>query len=190
MNNNFINVLLTILYSGALEYNLHTDFALGLIDPSIEMDDSIFNSLMPEKGLLLNLPWTIPTYQQPLPSFDPQLVLHMNTDTPQCNDNFTSRDRLLWNPGPSGSTPPLVKQSMQTLLRVIKTWPKMLAKGLQTPPMIHFSHADPNTVLQPMANCIAIAKMWAGQSDGATKIIHQTIIQEMRWLFDQVSQSI
>ncbi|KAF2195796.1 hypothetical protein K469DRAFT_544822 [Zopfia rhizophila CBS 207.26] len=97
---------------------------------------------------------------------------------------FNSDDWLLWNPGPSGSTPPLVKHSMETLLRVMKTWPRMLAKEIQSPPMIHFSHADPSTVLQPMANCITIAKMWVGQSDASTEIVRQAVIQEMRALFE------
>ncbi|ORY11787.1 hypothetical protein BCR34DRAFT_314105 [Clohesyomyces aquaticus] len=104
--------------------------------------------------------------------------------TPDSCD-FESDDWLLWRPGPKSSTPPLVRHSMETLLRVIKTWPKTLVKGLQTPPMLHFSHVDPTTRFRPMANCIAITAMWTGQSDGATDIVRQTVLQEMRSLFEQ-----
>lgn len=111
-----------------------------------------------------------------------------STTTPESRDY--GNDWLLWNPGSPNTTPPLVKHSMETLLRVMKTWPKMLAKGLQTPPMFHFSHVDQATILRPMENCIRLARMWASQSNSAIEVVRQTIVQEMRTLFEQVGRII
>ena len=40
-----------------------------------------------------------------------------------------------------------------------------------------------------MANCVELAKIWVAQDCGATEIIRQMIVQEMRVLFEQVSGS-
>lgn len=81
----------------------------------------------------------------------------------------------------------LVKHSMETLLRVMKTWPRALAKGIQAPPMLHFTHTQPSTIIWPMKNCISIAEMWVGQSESTAEIVRHTVLQEMRVLFKQVS---
>ncbi|KAF2268876.1 C6 finger domain-containing protein [Lojkania enalia] len=101
------------------------------------------------------------------------------------SNRLYSDDWMLWQPGPTQSTPPLVRHSMETLLRVMRTWPKTLAKGFQVPPMLHFTHTRPDTILQPISSCIRLAKMWSDQSEGATEIIRDIIIQEMRILFDK-----
>lgn len=112
--------------------------------------------------------------------------------TAGCDVDFglphSSDDRwFLWSPGPTGTTPPLVKHSMENLLRVMKTWPSMLAKGLQPPPMLHSTHTSPENLQKPMVNCVALARMWAGQGEGASECVRRAVLQEMRFLFETVS---
>jgi hypothetical protein len=87
------------------------------------------------------------------------------------------------------TTPPLVRHSMERLLRVIRTWPRILAKELQLPPMIHPSQVPHSTLPQPLAICFTICKMWAGQCDGASEIIQDTVRKEMKSLFDRVCKN-
>jgi hypothetical protein len=89
---------------------------------------------------------------------------------------------LLW-PNESTHNAPLVRHSMQTLLRVIKTWPHILAKGFQTPPVLHHTHSDPITILQPIQDCITIAKAWSAQTVHTTETVRNVIVREMRSLF-------
>ncbi|KUJ18407.1 uncharacterized protein LY89DRAFT_47862 [Mollisia scopiformis] len=80
------------------------------------------------------------------------------------------------------TTPPLAKHSMQVLLRVFRTWPCMLAKGFQYPPIFH------NTMITrkdrccsiPLANCCTLIKMWYGQHGGSTAFVQETIIKEIK----------
>jgi hypothetical protein len=99
------------------------------------------------------------------------------------------------------STPPLAKHSMEVLLRVMKTWPKILAKEFQPPPLLHTSQMNhiltsqnprvlqvepAQPVPQPLANCFTLAKMWAGQCEGASGIVTEAVTKEMHSLFDKV----
>ncbi|KAF2495607.1 hypothetical protein BU16DRAFT_510534 [Lophium mytilinum] len=98
------------------------------------------------------------------------------------------------------STPPLARHSMEVLLRVMKTWPKMLAKEFQPPPLLHTSQMyhiltnqnprvlpeqSTHPVPQPLANCFTISKMWAGQCQGASDIVTETVTKEMQSLFEK-----
>jgi hypothetical protein len=85
------------------------------------------------------------------------------------------------------TTPPLTKHSMQTLLRVLRTWPSMIARGFQLPPIFHNSVDPLKNLPQPLANCFTLVKMWAGQFEGANSIVRDTILKEMRTLFEAVS---
>jgi hypothetical protein len=178
--------------SDELEYNMDPSFALyGFINPSMTATDEVINLLGTEKDPFANYQWptnTIPNaLERPAIQYDMDTSNTSSETSPESGD-FDLDGWLLWNPGPSKSTPLLVQHSMETLLKVIKTWPKMLAKGFQVPPMLHFSHTHPEKMLQPMANCVTLSKMWAGQSEGASEIVRQSIIQEMRSLFQRVSQ--
>lgn len=60
---------------------------------------------------------------------------------------------------PPDMTPPLVRHSMETLLRALRTWPRILCKGFLLPPMFHHSISR-TTVSLPLANCCTLVKMW------------------------------
>ena len=87
------------------------------------------------------------------------------------------------------TTPPLVRHSMEVLLRVLRTWPRILAKEFELPPMIHTSQISRGIIPQPLANCFALCKMWAGQYDGASEIVKDTVLKEMKFLFDRVCKN-
>lgn len=116
----------------------------------------------------------------PLDSFSyPDVVPEVSNATTE-DEHFGANEWVIWDQGPRESTSPIVKHTMNTLLRVMKTWPKMLAKGFQTPPMIHFSHLDPDNLLPSLASCITVARMWVNQSEGASEIIRRTVIRELQ----------
>lgn len=139
---------------------------------------------------LFNSTWDYPSSSAGttpmLASFDTDHALDaafMTLSTPPDPD-CTQPDWLLWSKDCSHHAPPLVKQSMKTLLRVMKTWPRILAKGFQSPPILHHTHTDPKTSLDSMRTCISISKLWASQPALlATDYICQTILHEIRTIF-------
>ena len=105
------------------------------------------------------------------------------------NDSFSESDLLLCTGGLQQVPPPLVKHSMETLLRVMKTWPRALAKGLQAPIILHFTYMCPETMLPPLANCLKVAQMWVTEGEGSSEIVHRTVIREAQAIFEHVSTS-
>lgn len=80
--------------------------------------------------------------------------------------------------------PRLVEHSADTLFRAFRSWPRMLAKGIQLPPIIHLFQlccdgkkdiskevAMPNHI----ARCITLCKMWVGQAGGSGQIVQDAI---------------
>lgn len=143
-------------------------------------------------GCFTNFQWPVTSDSSALSAPTPESTLQFaipeqnSTGTSSGCEDFMANDWLLWNQGPSNSIPPLVRHNVETLLRVMKTWPKSLAKGFQTPPMFHFTHVQPETQLPLMANCVSITKMWASHSDGGAEIVQQRVVQEMRSIFEEV----
>lgn len=86
---------------------------------------------------------------------------------------------------PADAAPPLARHSMEVLLRVLRTWPRILAKEFQLPPMIHPSQVAHRTLPQPLANCFTLCKMWAGHWDGASEMVRDTVLKEMKSLFER-----
>ncbi len=84
------------------------------------------------------------------------------------------------------TTPALTKHSMQTLLRVFRTWPGMVARGFQLPPIFHNSLDPLKNLPQSLANCFTLVNMWAGQCEGANSIVQDTVLKEMKKLFEVV----
>lgn len=81
----------------------------------------------------------------------------------------------------------LANHSMQLIFRVLRSWPRMLAEGFQTPPFMHHSHiADTKSLPQPLATCFTLVKMWHGQCKGAEDMVHQLVIKEVNNLLTKV----
>jgi hypothetical protein len=87
----------------------------------------------------------------------------------------------------SDTTPPLARHSMQVMLRVFRTWPCMMAKGFQFPPVFHHSMTECSNraVPLPVANCSTLVKMWYSQHKGSSAIVEETISKEVRTIIEK-----
>lgn len=90
----------------------------------------------------------------------------------------------------------LVYNSMELILRVLRSWPGMLAEGFQTPPLFHhtqlpafWEETASSPVTPQLANCITITKMWHGQQPGAEQLVQDTILREVDSLLEGFSSS-
>jgi hypothetical protein len=85
------------------------------------------------------------------------------------------------------TTPLLAKHSMQVLLRLFRTWPRMVVKGFQLPPIFHQSITSSHKPLpQLLSNCFTLARMWDGQCDGASAMVQETVLKETKTIFSNV----
>ena len=87
---------------------------------------------------------------------------------------------------PPTTTPKLVHHSMELILRILRTWPRTLAKEISLPPMIHPSQLSEQSQTGTLSNCITLVKMWYGQCPGATEIVQDTVKREMQELINNV----
>jgi hypothetical protein len=75
---------------------------------------------------------------------------------------------------------------MNLILRVLRTWPRMMAKGFQLPPMFHPALNTSEDLPVPLANCFTLTRMWDGQCKDSADIVQATIEQEMNRLLNEV----
>ncbi|KAI0554071.1 hypothetical protein F4679DRAFT_529369 [Xylaria curta] len=82
--------------------------------------------------------------------------------------------------------PALVEHSVQTLLRAFRSWPRMLAKGIQLPPVIHFfqfccdgkrDFGGPIDAGMPkhISRCVTLCKMWVWQAEDSGQIVQAAV---------------
>jgi hypothetical protein len=154
----------------------------------------------------------IPSTDVPIQSLDPQLTSasspdHMPCDSPPnllsrptetpcfkanvvvVNNNNVGdiRDRWLYpyvEDSPAKHT--VLNHSMEYLCRVLRTYPKMMARKEQVPPIIHPMQVSAGDISLPLANCFTLAKMWEGSAEPAGELIEQTIKREVERLFNEV----
>jgi hypothetical protein len=84
---------------------------------------------------------------------------------------------------------------VQTLFRVFRSWPRMLAKGIQLPPIIHLSQfyydirkENGGDVDMPkhIARCITLCKMWVGQAEDSGQIVQDAVRGEIEGILAKV----
>lgn len=81
----------------------------------------------------------------------------------------------------------LANHSMEFIFRILRSWPRMIAEGFQTPPFIHHSHvADTKSLPQPLAKCFTLVRTWQGQCKGAEDMVHQLVMTEVNGLLTKV----
>ena len=82
-----------------------------------------------------------------------------------------------------------VRHTMHFTIRVLKSWPRLMAAHLteQLPPPIHRLQIAEG-IPTPLANCYALAKLWAGHTDGSRELVKKTILHEIRRLLSEVRQ--
>ncbi|KAI1827027.1 hypothetical protein F4861DRAFT_536502 [Xylaria intraflava] len=86
-----------------------------------------------------------------------------------------------------------VNNSTQTLFRTLRSWPRMLAKGIQLPPIIHFFQVyedgddDCGDVGAPkyIGRCITLCKMWVGQSEDSGQIVQSAVRGEVEFILSK-----
>lgn len=88
------------------------------------------------------------------------------------------------------TTPPLTKHSMEYLFRVFRTWPRMMAREMQLPPIVHLSHISGKSIPTALANCYALSKIWYASSEEQVEVVQETILKEMQTLFKNVRLSL
>jgi hypothetical protein len=89
----------------------------------------------------------------------------------------------------AGTIPVLARHSMETMLRVFRSWPRMMAKKTQLPPIIHSTQVLESVGPTPLANCFTLVKMWDGQSPGTSRIVQDTLKKELQSLLDSVRRA-
>ncbi|KAI0459162.1 hypothetical protein F5B21DRAFT_457425 [Xylaria acuta] len=87
--------------------------------------------------------------------------------------------------------PALVQHSVQTLFRAFRSWPRMLAKGIQLPPAIHFfqfccdgkrdfdSSGGDAGMPKHISRCVTLCKMWVGQAEDSGQIVQSAVRGEV-----------
>ncbi|KAL4964258.1 uncharacterized protein BDV14DRAFT_201036 [Aspergillus stella-maris] len=78
------------------------------------------------------------------------------------------------------SRSPLCQHSLEFSFRVLRTWPRMMARDLDPPPLFHLTQLVPERMATPLANCFAIVKMWQGHwGIAAGGLVHDTTVREL-----------
>ncbi|CAG8959030.1 hypothetical protein HYFRA_00012190 [Hymenoscyphus fraxineus] len=152
------------------------------LDQFITLEEIISITSLPS-----NNPSNLPLANQiPISDFDHDLA---NTNTNSNSDTCSPRLDLIndaWGafyPNPS-TIPPLTKHTMEYLFRCLRTWPSMVARELQLPPIIHARHAEA-PLLRPLSKCFTLCKMWYCESATSGEMVQQTIMREMQAIFNQ-----
>ncbi|KAI1358236.1 hypothetical protein F5Y08DRAFT_322319 [Xylaria arbuscula] len=86
-------------------------------------------------------------------------------------------------PDPQG----LVEHSAQSIFRFFRTWPRMLAKGIQLPPIIHplqfclhDSEVDGGVKMPKLiGRCVTLCKMWVGQAEDSSPVVESAVRGEI-----------
>jgi hypothetical protein len=76
--------------------------------------------------------------------------------------------------------------SMCYICRIFRTYPRMMARNNQLPPIIHPSQLTTGTIPLPLANCFTLTRMWEGGAKGTGDLVQETISREMTRLFNEV----
>jgi hypothetical protein len=80
----------------------------------------------------------------------------------------------------------LTVHSMQTLFRCLRTWPRIMAKGIFCPPIIHHTMLSQPLMPAALAKCYTLTRMWDGHSPGSDVMVQEIITKEMQSLLDTV----
>jgi hypothetical protein len=79
---------------------------------------------------------------------------------------------------------------MELILRVLRTWPSMLAEDFQPPPLFHCSQLAMDELPQPLSHCVTLTKMWHNQSKGSEKLVQSLIVAEVESLLENVQVTV
>jgi hypothetical protein len=122
---------------------------------------------------------------------EPQRVYNRTTDSSSISYTSVIDRRLLFTDDYYHPYPPTIlslpRHSMDHLFRVLRTWPMMIARGIELPPIFHPSQMLLDPLPQPLAKCFALVKMWYEQSERSSRLVGDAVRTEMQLIFDTVS---
>jgi hypothetical protein len=83
----------------------------------------------------------------------------------------------------------LPTRCLSFISRILRTYPRMMAGREQLPPFIHEAQISNGSISTPLANCLALSRMWesGNRGDSGKEIVESSIRREMEKLFNEVS---
>ncbi|KAK8043349.1 hypothetical protein PG993_005779 [Apiospora rasikravindrae] len=93
---------------------------------------------------------------------------------------------LLGNAPETPSTDVLVRHTVHFVIRVLRSWPRLLAAThhtAQLPPIIHNVQVVDGSLPKPLAHCYTLAKIWDGEVGGSGELVQRTVLDEVQRLF-------
>jgi hypothetical protein len=123
---------------------------------------------------------------------DSSLNLFQNTGLNSANNHYSlvagaaPTESALSGLPPVQETPDLIRHSMEYIFRILRTWPRMVAKGVQLPPIIHPLQGPSPDGSKRLSNCFAVARMWYGQLPGTRELVQDTARGEIREILSSV----
>jgi hypothetical protein len=126
---------------------------------------------------------------------DPGLSLSSCNGSDETNPSSMSSPSMhltsnIWDqpfyPNPE-TTPEMTRHSMEFLFRILRTWPCMMARGVQLPPIFHPSQLAVKPLPLALVNCFTLAKMWYTMNEASSEIVRETIMKEMQVLLADVN---
>ncbi|KAI0419389.1 hypothetical protein F5X98DRAFT_372798 [Xylaria grammica] len=166
-------------------HNTHSHHSAGSCAESLEAQLDL-NSNSPEVDL--SLPVVLRNLVDEQPVSEDSGSASTTAATPGVDETDPWLMALATRPG-IPDPPALIEHSMQTLFRAFRTWPSMLAKGIQLPPIIHpFQYCDGGHVDGEMrtpkliARCVTLCKMWVGQAEDSGQIVESAVLGEVESL--------
>jgi hypothetical protein len=97
------------------------------------------------------------------------------------------RQAILGTPTVDTSSNILTRQITFFVIRVLRSWPRMMAENhsFQLPPMMHHLQFT-NGLPVPLANCYTLVKMCLSYEEGSRELVNDTIVQEVKRLLREV----
>ncbi|KAB2573319.1 hypothetical protein DBV05_g7994, partial [Lasiodiplodia theobromae] len=80
------------------------------------------------------------------------------------------------------------QHTLHVVIRILKSWPRLMAmhgaSPQHLPPMIHPVQLEPHAdaLPVPLANCFALAKLWATHTCATAQLVHDAATQEVQRL--------
>lgn len=151
-------------------------------------------------------PWILALAAKPILHDPPALVEHSGMQLP-APLSFHYRNPITYLPNaPRSSVNYLFLTSsnfydsfgvVQTLFRAFRSWPRMLAKGIQLPPVIHFfqyccdgkrdfGNGGDEGMPKHISRCITLCKMWIGQAEDSGQIVQSAARGEIESILAKV----
>ncbi|KEY65635.1 hypothetical protein S7711_07884 [Stachybotrys chartarum IBT 7711] len=163
----------TTIESGALTYSLASLSSPFHNDQSSLSSSALFLPDTTDEGLGYH----------PLQDFDNSLQHFDHIQRGNVNNPGSTFGSLLQPPRDAPSD--LARHSMELVLRVLRTWPGMLAEEFQLPPIFHYTQHNTPPLLLPMSHCVTLTKMWHGQGQGSVRIVHNALIAATELLLEE-----